>query len=80
MQIEEGYFSFRVVGTNPQGEMQSWQSGRVFAHDYEHLKAHKADYLNALSKSGNTSLRITHVITEEPPAHGTDWQEYYYLD
>ncbi len=76
--IEPGWYSFRVVGLNTLKEMQSWQSGKVFAHDYEHLKSHKAEYLNALSKDGNTALRITHTINEEPPA--TDWQEYYYLD
>ncbi len=80
MQIEEGWRSFRVAGVNAHGEMQSWHSGKVFAHDYAHLQTHKANYLTTLANAGNTSLRVTHIINEEPPLPERDLQDYYYLD
>ncbi len=60
MQLEEGYYSFRAVGVNSQGEMGSLYSRSYFIYDSASEKIAKQNYVKQLQDWGWQKVRITH--------------------
>lgn len=75
MQIESGYYSFRVKAVR-KGELTVLHSYVYYAEDRAELIKHQNAYIADLKLDDYTNIVVTHTINEDPPVRYGDEYDY----
>lgn len=56
-----GFYYFRAIAINPQGELETFHSSNYFITSEKDLIQQKIKYVKYLTIQGNKDIKITHI-------------------